>query len=261
MKGKQKMKQSTPLSPRRKRKIHFRRFTIVELLVVIAVIAMLASILLPALGKARDKARAISCTSNRKQLLTTTIMYSNDNNGYLPYDGGGDNNGDSSRQTYKWGDMIYFYATNEKPGQYQYRYLQSVPGGSGADNRKYQHAIQRCPAAEEPFDIKKRTQHVGSNAWMMPYNSASFYFKNYFIGLCRRPSERMLYIDLTNHSDQGGYGDQITWIHLATSHVPNYLHPGLTATAGFVDGHVGSIKSNQVPTVWGDVRFWGHEGK
>ncbi len=60
-----------------------RNFTLIELLVVIAIIAILAAILLPALSKARDKGKSVSCINNLKQISSGYVMYRNDNKGYL----------------------------------------------------------------------------------------------------------------------------------------------------------------------------------
>ena len=61
-----------------------RKFTLVELLVVVAVIAVLISLLLPALGSARERGRSISCVNNLKQLFLGVGFYIDDNDFWLP---------------------------------------------------------------------------------------------------------------------------------------------------------------------------------
>ena len=62
----------------------YHGFTLIELLVVISIIALLMSILMPALGKARDLAKAVVCRSNQKNILYGTELYTQDNKDVFP---------------------------------------------------------------------------------------------------------------------------------------------------------------------------------
>lgn len=61
-----------------------RGFTLVELLVVIGIIAILISVLMPALAKVRNQALAVSCANNMRQIYLTCLMFTTDNKGHLP---------------------------------------------------------------------------------------------------------------------------------------------------------------------------------
>ncbi|WDE99353.1 prepilin-type N-terminal cleavage/methylation domain-containing protein [Lentisphaera profundi] len=78
------MKLTKPSQTLSKFKIKYR-FTLIELLVVIAIIGILASLLLPSLGRARKNAKRAACINNMKQLGISTYLYTDDNEGKFPW--------------------------------------------------------------------------------------------------------------------------------------------------------------------------------
>ena len=112
-----------------------RAFTLVELLVVIGIIAILITMLLPALNKARDKARAVQCMSNLRQLFLFTQMFAQDNNGHLFRPGFPPESGPVIDKYTNWGQLSAGRADFNSGALWRY-----IPG---MDSRK---ALVLCPA-------------------------------------------------------------------------------------------------------------------
>lgn len=91
-----------------------RAFTLIELLVVIAIISILAALLFPVFAKAREKARAISCASNERQIGLAMLQYVQDNDETLTFSFYGSATADSDMGVnYKWMDAVFPYVKSE----------------------------------------------------------------------------------------------------------------------------------------------------
>jgi prepilin-type N-terminal cleavage/methylation domain-containing protein len=250
-----------------------RGFTLIELLVVVAIISILAALLLPALAKARSKARRIEETSAARQLMLAVQMYGDDNNGAVFPGYVADYNAldDQGRPL-----------TFPENARYPWRLVPYLSGCMGAiysgENRKKLIELQGSSHGDYVYSVSLypslgiNSYFIGGNQSDFPATDANRIFGEGTVitklAEARQPSELMLFMSarstVTGRSADGYFEITPPWLKTrqwAASYSPGlapnqwgYVAPRLNyrAVAATVDGHSEAYNLNQMQ----DMRHW-----
>ncbi len=225
-----------------------RAFTLLELLVVVAVIAIMAALLFPALSRAKGRAVGIACLNNTRQLAVGWALYADDHDGRLAYNlgGAGARKVASVRTNLNWVNSILDWSTSNSDNTNTATlteaslgaYVSRAPG------------VYRCPGDHVLSETQRaagwsaRVRSYSMNAMVgdagdlsqLGYNVNNPGYVQFFkLATIQQPSQVFVFLDEHPDSINDGYflnkGDSYSWIDLPASY-----HNGAAAFA-FADGH------------------------
>jgi len=206
-----------------------RGFTLIELLVVISIIALLVSILLPALGAARGAAESIQCSSNLRQLGLGFVNYTTDNAEAVPA-------------------KYFYYTVTSNPSAIWWNALSVYVPEARADNTK--SAAWYCPSNEFlqlPF---------GTNAGDRAYQDSQTYTTYAYNANLQQQGATGAATQSSYYSEGGVGGTVYAWNKLATIRSSHSLTSNLCDSDTFVrtDGRI-QIQTGNIATIYRTSAF------
>ena len=191
-------------------------FTLVELLVVIAIIAILAGLLLPALGLAKEKGKTVDCLNHLRQLGLATVMYADDNKGRVPLQ--------FPTEPHKtWGSEL---STNQNLKSYNLFVCASYPPRVFKDWRRT-YGIRLDPPSEYASGDCDEILHIS------------------------RIREPAMYLHLTDSTSRGRGGikaEQFYYFRVLSENEVHARH--LSGAVGlFIDGHAANNRRRQLESL------------
>jgi prepilin-type N-terminal cleavage/methylation domain-containing protein/prepilin-type processing-associated H-X9-DG protein len=230
---------------RRTDKAGRRGFTLVELLVVIGIIALLISILLPSLNKAREQAKRVACASNVRQFCTALIMRAGDHKGKFPDVGNEDGSYDAIN-TFKSNEVqvvhkgalqelakygmtrkIWFCPSNEEQNT-DYNWERPDKGNGGAAFAGYMIVAGRKSYTGTKADAVK----AGIQGWEEITDDKARLFPG-------KTGQKTFYPILVSDLTRSYNNDLAPSNHVRGNDPTGYMPKGNGGTnVGFIDGHV-----------------------
>ena len=215
----------------------------IELLVVVAIIAILAGLLLPALARAKTRATAVHCTSSLRQLQVACQMYVGDNKDYLPGNNWQQEAGSgASRGSLNW---VTGWLDPRQPGNADNTNVDLLLNpqwsqiGPYAGSAGIYHCMASRVVCREGSLLLPVVRTVSMNGWMGVNNSVwndgfqSYHKQTEFLTLS--PSDANIFIDERDDSIDDGYFA----VDMQTAQIVNYPanYHGGSGGASFADGH------------------------